>query len=131
MVATRLLCACRTYYRVIYTRVPSQRDFIDLALACNDIRCVYYLFKASQPPSVHYMLSHLLDMGMCDGTFHDSLQEGVEHHHQNDREYARNVYRHSDGKYSRLEIQQQLLKQQQLRRILIARGHRSPKHQAV
>ena len=118
-----MLDALEVYYHVCYTKTPSPDQFVALRTARSHLRAIWAAFEAPQTPTFHYMTTHLLQFGESDGSCYHTLQEGAEHHHQNDRESGRNVFtsRGADGK--RLNSTQQLLLTQELRRILLFKGH--------
>jgi hypothetical protein len=120
---TTLMDALEVYYVVCYTQRPSTEDFSALHYACNHLRAFWAALEAPQTPTFHYMTTHLLEFGKIDGTFYHTLQEGAEHHHQNDRESGQNVFTSHGANGMRLNFMQQLLLTQELRRVLLFMGH--------
>lgn len=120
---TMLVDALEVYYVVCYTQHPSAEDFIALRMARNHLRAFWAALEAPQTPTFHYLTTHLLEFGQLDGSFYHTLQEGAEHHHQNDRESGQNVFTSHGANGTRLNFMQQLLLTQELRRVLLFMGH--------
>lgn len=117
------LNACYCFWKFAYT--PQPREFLNAQLrsARNDILAFYYSLKSEVMPTMHYMTNHFLEFIDKDGSAYYFVQEGAEHHHKNDRDIARMIIPHDGGKYLPQGPMEQILNIQQLRRILINRGH--------
>ena len=122
-VARMLLDACHGFYKFAYTIQPSDDDFQALQLARDSLLAAYDAVEAELAPTTHYMTSHFLEFARKDGTAYHALQEAAEHHHKQDRKDSRVVFTSGGSKYITSEPLQQLLDFQEVRRILIRRGH--------
>lgn len=125
-VVARLMTACATYNRVVWKNPPSPADWLDLLRAREDILAVFWAFEWPQTPTLHYMTSHLFTLHKEDRNFFPWLQEGAEHHHQNDRRSASTLCGGGERVNGGRHCAVQVLEQQELRRILILRGNSPP-----
>jgi len=125
--ATVVLEAIHTYRVCAYTRPPQLPDFGRLQEAQAVLLAAAYVLQQPQTSTIHYMTSHFVTLTEHDGSAYHTVQEGAEHHHQNDRELCKNVFPHIFGANSHHSALQQLLDMQQLRRIMLDRGHQPAK----
>lgn len=122
-VITRLISACTTYYQVIWMNPPSEQDWSRLLEARVDILSAFCALRWPLTPTIHYMTDHLFVLHAEEKNFFPWLQEGAEHHHQNDRISAKHLFHGGDSIQGRAGMMVQVLQEQELRRILRARGH--------
>lgn len=80
----KLLNACATFHRVVWRHPPSPTDWPILLGAREDILAVFWAFEWPLTPTLHYLFTLHGDAQ----DFFPWLQEGTEHHHQNDRHSA-------------------------------------------
>lgn len=120
---TRLLRACKTYFHVLWLNPPSEQEWLDLLGSRNDILSVFDALKWPLTPTIHYMTDHLFTLHKDDRNFFPWLQEGAEHHHQSDQKSAKNLFHGGGSIQGRQSMSVQILEEQELRRILRARGH--------
>ena len=125
-VVRMLLDGCRGFYHFAYLRKPADADYGALLLARNKLLAGYDAVEAELAPTTHYMTSHFIDFAEADGTAYHTLQEGAEHHHKLDRKDSRLMFTSNGGKHVHTAPLQQLLDIQEVRRILIRRGHQPP-----
>src|SRR5271156_1638550 len=102
---------------------PGAEDWNTLQIMRTYYLSAFWTFEWRLTPVLHYMTDHLFTLHDEDRNFFPWLQEGAEHHHQNDRESGRNAFHGRSHVRVHSSHMQQLLEQQELRRILISRGH--------
>jgi hypothetical protein len=119
----RLMNACATYHRVVWANPPSPTDWQDLLHAREDILAVFWAFDWSLTPTLHYMTTHLFTLHNDDRNFFPWLQEGAEHHHQNDRSSASTLCGGGESVAGGRHCHVQVLETQELRRVLLTRGN--------
>lgn len=119
-----LLDSIRVFAQFAYRIVPHDKDIAVLW----DARCTYLgVFCALEwplSPTGHYMTNHFIQFVQKDGSAHHALQEGTEHHHTDDRHdldttVGRGVAWNTDGRTGF----QQMLDQQEVRRLLVRMGY--------
>jgi len=119
--ARRTLSACRAYWTFSRLRQPGPPDFTMLLQARDALLSIAHAVRAPLAPTTHYMTSHFVDFAELDGTAYTLLQEGAEHHHKTDRNFASMVFTCGGSLYDGRGPMQQLLDLQQLHRILMRR----------
>jgi hypothetical protein len=74
-------------------------------------------------PTIHYLTNHYIQFAREDKGAYHTVLEGSEHHHKNDRDVARMVFPHESGANTKTGPMRQILETQDLRLILLNRGH--------
>lgn len=119
-----LLDSIPVFAQFAYRIVPHDKDIAVLW----DARCTYLgVFCALEwplSPTGHYMTNHFIQFVQKDGSAHHALQEGTEHHHTDDwhdldTTVGRGVAWNTDGRTGF----QQMLDQQEVRRLLVRMGY--------
>lgn len=120
----RLLDSIRVFYEFAYREVPHNSDLDVLWSARNAYLGVFCALEWDLTPTAHYMTNHFIHFAKDDGSAHHLLQEGTEHHHHDDRvdlntTVGRGVAWNTDGRTGF----QQMLDQQEVRRLLVRMGY--------
>lgn len=119
-----LLDAIRAYHDFVYTRKPLPADFAALEAARISYLAFYCAQEWAIAPAPHYMLDHLPVFAKLDGTAYFALQEAAEHKHCEDREDIKHTA--GVGATSGRSGYQQMLDQQETRRLLTGLGYGPP-----
>lgn len=123
-VVSLLLACARTIKEFAYAHWPSRKSFTILWRARNALLSAYAANELPIAPSEHLLLNHSIELALRDRTAYVSLQEGVEHKHQQDRlddKHASHNRKRTE-RHPRTEFEQ-LLDHQEVRRILDVVDH--------
>ena len=120
----RLLDSIRVFYEFAYREQPHDNDINVLWSARHAYLGVFCALEWDLTPTAHYMTNHFIHFATNDGSAHHLLQEGTEHHHHDDRvdlatTVGRGIAWNTDGRTGF----QQLLDQQEIRRLLVRMGY--------
>lgn len=123
---TYVLDAIRVYKEFSYQRQPTPGDLPVLRTAREAILVFFASVPRKLAPTGHYMTSHFLEFAQHDGDVFWTLQEGAEHANGDDKRDIRTTFgrgKSANGGARQLRSGwQQLLEQQEVRRILVRHG---------
>lgn len=117
------LNAIQAYKQFSYSRSPLNNDASALDTAREALLTFFAAFQWQLTPTTHYMTNHFIDFAKIDEEAFWSLQEGAEHGNRDDKVSITTTFgRGRAGARQRTGFQQ-MLEQQEVRRILVRQGY--------